>query len=692
MEEEREKGVEGEQEKEEFLGLKLKQRVRFVGKSRGGVCTPPPTWKFEPKFQQRQLEQQQQEEEEEKRSNLSNIISSNTHNNHNYNGNCGSSSSVTARQLGANLWEVLPHLNSLAKMSRHHKGSCSNAGAGGFQKNKGLQIHTVVEDPSDDFSDEQPISTGSFHRHIAASLLRHHRSVNRKGLEIQPVSPASYSSSMEVTPYNPAATPSSSLDFKGRMGDPNHSLKTSTELLKVLNRIWCLEEQHTSNVSLLKALKTELDNARTRMKDLLREKQKDRQVMDDLMKQVAELKHVKRNMEQDRVQSALQSVRQELEDERKLRKRSESLHRKMVRDISEMKSSFSMALNELERERRARILLEDLCDEFTMGIRDYEQELRSQKYRSEKEQVHRGHVDSLVLHISEAWLDERVQMKLAEEMRKDKGEKCMIVDKLRPEIETFLKARQTLDSREDVELHNKSSKSSVFRRQSLESFPLNEATSAPQNIDDEDDNDSIDSDSNCFELTKNIGGEYSNGTYRKNVNNTFEVRGFEEPEQKDTAQRDVGCQELSNNGRSLSSLQARFEKCMARMTLSNGHQDVNQEAITEEGLLERRSKRFGNRGGISNHILNNLLRNNSSSIEGERIHPESELADSHFLLADHASQVKNWDSKITSQDHEISESALIWPRSCKENTLKARLLEARLEGRNIQLKGSKGAQ
>ncbi|KNA14767.1 hypothetical protein SOVF_104650 [Spinacia oleracea] len=661
---------EREKEKEEFLGLKLKQRGRLVGKSSsagGGVCTPKPTWNFEPQFQHKQ--QQHQEEEEEQKSNLSNIIGKNN----NYNCGTGGSSSVTARQLGANLWEVLPHLNSIAKMSRHHSrgGSCL--------KNKGLQIHTVVEDSLDNASDEQPVSEGSFHRNIAASLLRHHRSVNKNGREIQPVSPASYSSSMEVTPYNPADTPSSSQDFKGRMGDPSYSLKTSTELLKVLNRIWCLEEQHTSNMSRSKALKAELENARTRIKDLLREKQKDRQVMDELMKQVSEHKHAKRNMEQDRLQSALQSVRQELEDERKLRKRSESLHRKMAREVSDMKSSFPIALNELERERRARTLLEDLCDEFAMGIRDYEQELRSQKYRSEKEQVHRGQVDSLVLHISEAWLDERVQMKLAEEMRRDMGEKCMIVDKLRPEIETFLKARQTLDSREeDVDLHNKSSKSSGFRRQSLESFPLNEATSAPQNIDDEDDDDddSIDSESNCFELTKNVGGEYSNEIYTKNVSNSFE-----ETEKKDSAKKNVECQDLSSNGRSLSSLQARFEKRMARMTFSTGHTyNNNQEAIT--------SKRFGNRGGNSKRIHDNLLRNNSSSIEGERVHPEPELEDGHFLLAGLASPVKNWEPNIFSEDPEISS---VWPRSCKENTLKARLLEARLEGRNIQSKGSKGA-
>ncbi|KAK9749467.1 hypothetical protein RND81_02G128000 [Saponaria officinalis] len=657
---------EREKDEEEFMGLKLKKPGILVGKTKG-VCTPPLIWNtFEHPFQQPQNFPAQ---------NSNFVLGSN-------------SSSVTARQLGANLWHIFPHLNSIAKMNRHHNNINNNKGIVGGQ---GFSQQAVEDDiPSDD----QPVSTGSFHRQIAASLIRHHRAVDRNCRALQPVSPASYSSSMEITPYNPAASSSSSLEYKGRMVDPNHTLKTSTELIKVLNRIWCLEEQHASNISVTKALKTELDNARTRIKELLREKQMDRQVIDGLMKQLSEHKLVRKNMEQDRLQSSLQSVRQELEDERKLRKRSESLHRKMAREISEMKPSFSKALNELERERRARMILEGLCDEFAMGVRDYEQELRSVKYRNDKEQVQREHVlDSLILHISEAWLDERVQMKLVEKNCKDEGEMNTVVDKLRPEIETFLKARRTADP-------TKSTKGSGLRRGSLESYHLNEATSAPRYADDEDDDESTDEESNCFELNKNLGGEYSNGmmTHTKNVDNP-EERGVDETLRRDAVKRNGESHDV-NNGRNVTGLQARFKKHMARNMVRNGKaqkdallESTNQDGLADEGLLESSSKRFGNRGK-SNHLLDNLLRNNSSSIEGERIHPVSDLPDdshAHFLLAGPASPVKKWEPKILSQDREISESSSRWSKGPRENTLKARLLEARLEGRNLQTKSSKGS-
>ncbi|GMH17284.1 hypothetical protein Nepgr_019125 [Nepenthes gracilis] len=603
---ERKDGKEEEEEKEGFMGLKLKRGI-LVGK-RGGPCTPPPTWTFG-----------------------SDQLSFAT----------APSSSVSARQLGATVWEIysMATMNTGGSRLRrrrhlHHRGG---------HKNKGLEIETLLEDPreSESPSEEQPGSTDSFHRQIAESLMQHHRSVNRSARALQPVSPASYSSSMEVTPYNPAIATPSSLELNGgRNGEPNYTLKTSTELLKILNRIWSLEEQHRSNISLVKALKTELDNSRARIKDLLKEKQADRQVIDDLMKQVSDDKLFKKNIEQDRMKTALQSAREEVEDERQLRQRSENLHRKLSRELSEMKSSFSKALNELKREKKARILLEDLCDEFAKCIRDYEQEFRCL---------------NLVLHISEAWLDERMQMKLTGK-QSDVAEKKTVAEKLGSEIETFLKARKNDD------LPKKDMKENSLRRHSLESFPLNEAASAPQNADDDDS--SINSDPGCFK--------------RNNVEGT----SLEYMSKKNVESREVG------KSQGMSSLQARFQQHVARanakthivgreLSKTEGKKQAETQKYgthdePEEGLKETKSKRFAN--------------------SSEEIHPETHPANStrgFFLSVGLASPVKKWESKISAE--ETSESCLKGPRGSKEHTLKAKLLEARLEGRHSNLRASKGS-
>ncbi|XWS32094.1 hypothetical protein CRYUN_Cryun23aG0131300 [Craigia yunnanensis] len=497
--------------------------------------------------------------------------------------------------------------------------------------------------------------------------MQHHRSVERNGHALQPVSPASCGSSLEVEPYNPAITPSSSLDFKGRVGGSGYSLKTSTELLKVLNRIWALEEQHVSNMSLVKALKTELDHSRAQIKELLQEKQTERQEIDDLMKQVTEDKLVRKNKEQDRVKAAIQPVREELEDERNLRKRSESLHRKLARELSEVKSSFPNALKELERERKARILLENLCDEFARGIREYKQEVRFLKHKHEIDQVDGENSERLILHISEAWLDERMQMKLAEGQT-DPAEKNTIVDKLSVDIETFLEAKRSTGLRKS-ELKEKCS-----RQHSLESFPLNEAVSAPQGAADEED--SSDSDSRCYELNKTANRVQSKGSCKLHGDNAL-LSHPEELRNPISTRKNVMSRDAIK-GSKLHSLQGQFDEQMA----------------TEEHIHDQKVKRNGNRGLSSSHVLDSLIRNHSLSSEGDKVHPESSLREDscvQSVFKGRTSPVRQWVSKLNSPDFEKSNSSLKLPQGFKENTLKAKLLEARLQGQQSRAKASKGS-
>ncbi|XVF33233.1 hypothetical protein REPUB_Repub17cG0151000 [Reevesia pubescens] len=493
--------------------------------------------------------------------------------------------------------------------------------------------------------------------------MQHHRSVEKNGHALQPVSPASCGSSLEVAPYNPAITPSSYLDFKGRIGGSGYSLKTSTELLKVLNRIWALEEQHVSNMSLVKALKMELDHSRGQIKELLQEKQTERQEMDNFMKQVTEDKLVRKNKEQDRIKAAIQPVRDEVEDERKLRKRSESMHRKLAREISEVRSSFANALKELERERKARILLENLCDEFARGIREYEQELRFLKHKHEIDQVDGDNPERLILHISEAWLDERMQMKLAEGQT-DPAEKNTIVDKLSVDIETFLEAKRSTGSRKSVLKDNFSC------RHSLESFPLNEAVSAPKGAADEED--SSDSDSRCYELNKTAKRVQSKGSYKFHGDNAL-VSHPEELGNSILRRKKVGSGDAMK-GSKLHSLRGQFDEQMA----------------TGECIHDKKVKRNGTRGLSTSHVLDSLIKNHSLSSEGDKVHPESSLrADPCVQSAfkGRASPVRQWVSRLTSPDFEKSDSSLKLPQDFKENTLKAKLLE----GQQSRAKASKGS-
>ena len=503
---------------------------------------------------------------------------------------------------------------------------------------------------------------------------------------------------LQVAPYNPAVTPTSSLDFKGRIGESHYNLKTSTELLKVLNRIWSLEEQHASNMSLIKAFKMELDQSRHKIKELLRDRQAGRHEMDDLLKQIAEDKLVRKSKEQERIHAAVQSVRDELEDERKLRKRSESLHRKLARELSEVKSSLSVAVKELERERKSRTLLEDLCDEFARGIKDYEQEVHALKQKYDKDGARRADQDRLILHISESWLDERMQMQL-EEAQHGFVEKNSIVDKFGLEIETFLQAKR-LDN-------SKSMDNQLLRdrRKSLESVPLNEALSAPQDMGDEED--SLGSDSHCFELNKpsnndlkSHGDEAADGHIDEAVKSNEMKRSF------------ISHQRVKS--RTPSSFQVKFEEQMAWAMSCNGNKksqvvDTEQDKTTEAKLVDvsisqksehheaTEDSSYQNRnihdeihGMSSNYMVDNLISQFSLS-DGGNLNPDSnygEASCSNSGWRNQPSPVRQWMPKLASPDLDVSESSKL-PPVLKENTLKAKLLEARSKGPRSRLKGFK---
>ncbi|KAG6606056.1 hypothetical protein SDJN03_03373, partial [Cucurbita argyrosperma subsp. sororia] len=644
-------------EKEENLGKKLRRGV-LIGK-RCGPCTPVPSWRIWAPPQETIINQ--------------------TDPFHSSSASASASASISARKLAAALWEF-HHYLPLPKMHRASKNGVSNGAADSrlirrrhfhhHHKDKALELSNFLGDPCPS-SPEQPASASSLRRHVAASLLQHHQSIERNNQALQPISP-SYGSSMEVAPYNPAITPSSS-DFKGRIGESHYSLKTSTELLKVLNRIWSLEEQHASNIALIKALKTELSHTHIKMKELLRQRQADRHEMDDLIKEISEDKLVRKNKEEDRIKAAILSMRDELENERKLKKRSESLQRKFARELSETKSSLVNALNEIEGERKSRMLLEDLCDEFAKGIKRYENMVHALKQKSDRNSTGRVDRDGLILHISEAWLDERMQM--LQEQNGAYVEKS-VVEKLQVEIESFLDAKRNdaNDSKKDQLLKE--------HRSSLESVPLNEATSAPQARDDED---SQDSDSHCFELIK---PNNSNTMTHKNENTEDHI---DEVEKSNDTQRKLGSHERSKS-HTPSSLQVRFEEQMAWAMSCIGNK--KDEGISAEVNKPSQTENCQDsiHGSNSNHILDSVIRN--QLLHGDNVHPEEahgEASSSNTGWRNQASPVRQWTTTAapeintnTVQSSTSTSSKL--PPGLKENTLHAKLLEARTKGSRSRLK------
>ncbi|XP_074568570.1 uncharacterized protein At5g41620-like [Curcuma longa] len=651
--------------KEESLRVKLR-RGAAAGK-KGGLSTPVPTWKLgAPGCTEG-------EPGEPKRS------------------------SVSARKLAANLWEI-QDLVPYAAMSRR--------GDKGRRHREGKAL--------DDGLDDQPESASSLRRYVAASLVKNYKLNERKIRAVEPVSPASYSSSIENASISQAIAPCSLLDLKEKHGDTGYGLRTSKEFLKLLNCIWSLEEQHDSNISLIKALKVELEHAQGRIQEFMQEQHVYRREMDDLMKQVAEDKLIRKNKEQQKVKVAVQTVRDELEDERHLRRRSESLHRKLGKELSEVNAVYMKALKDLDRERKTSYLLENLCDEFAKGITDYEREVRELRQTSPRDCSHK--VDRLVLHISEAWLDERVQMNIVE-AQGDLAEKITVTDRLRNEIESFLQARKASALQSDNLYQNKDKKHSSILRQSLESVLLNGATSAPHDADDEDD--SVTSDTLCFELnvsTHKHGGHDHLKQVNQNAIEKLQSQGTSALLGEKLAPSD--CNE------NLSELHIQYNQIMDKEKLSGNNMKLfdrsqrvhfptdddhaNTKFDPDDKSISRQSGRCHSQEhqqdtnqklspmNGSKHQACNSVKNFTEISECDSVDRATCHEDSHLLWKSQIASIEE-DSdlgnahQINSQWKQqqtpyLAESSSKLAPGVKESTLKARLLEARLEGKHSRLK------
>ncbi|XWS52813.1 hypothetical protein CRYUN_Cryun11dG0104300 [Craigia yunnanensis] len=314
--------------------------------------------------------------------------------------------SVSARNLAATLWEINTIPSPQAKEDLEKKDRRRKAP--GVTK----MAHTLPPNLSD--PSYSPIS-----EKMDRARIKSHR---RRASVV--------SQKLQVTDYKLG-----SLDSVGNgsvMEDVSNGLATSKELLKVLNRICGLEEQHSSSMSLVSALGVELDRARVQV----REQQSNRNEIECLMRHFAEEKAAWKRKERERIRDAIACIAEELEVEKKLRRQTERLNKKLGKELADTKASLSKATKELESEKRAKEILEQVCDELARGIGEDRCTVEELKRKSAKvrEEVEK---EREMLQFAGVLGEERVQMKLSE-AKYHFEEKNAIVKKLRNELETYL--------------------------------------------------------------------------------------------------------------------------------------------------------------------------------------------------------------------------------------------------------------
>ncbi|XWS66616.1 hypothetical protein CRYUN_Cryun05aG0215400 [Craigia yunnanensis] len=349
---------------------------------------------------------------------------------------------VSARKLAATLWEIneipSPRIKEGNEERRRRKKEGRERAAARSVHSGSLPPH--LSDPSHSPVSERMDRPGTGSRQRRASSVSHKLRLTDHNVGV--LDSISTTSLMEIETRSHAQTPTGStvgiktVGIKTRLKDVSNALTTSKELLKIINRMWGHEDRPSSSMALISALHAELERARLQVNQLNQEQHLAQHDINYLMKCFAEEKAAWKNKEQKVVEAAIESIAGELEVERKLRKRFEILNKKLGKELAETKTSLLKSVRELESEKRARVVTEQVCDELARDIGEDKAEKEELKRESAKvrEEVEK---EREMMKLADVLREQRVQMKLSE-AKYHLEEKDAAVDKLRNQLETFL--------------------------------------------------------------------------------------------------------------------------------------------------------------------------------------------------------------------------------------------------------------
>uniref|UniRef100_A0ACD5V8U1 Uncharacterized protein n=1 Tax=Avena sativa TaxID=4498 RepID=A0ACD5V8U1_AVESA len=215
--------------------------------------------------------------------------------------------------------------------------------------------------------------------------------------------------------------------------DMYHSLTAAKELAGVLGNLWGPGVLNPSTTSLLSALRSELEIARTHTWQLAKEQSRHRGDEVALLKKrlVAEARAWK-SKQREKVAATVRVVAGELEGEKRSRRRAERVNAKLGKALAETGSSLEAAERELEMERRSRERLEKMCNELVRGGASSSSSRAHEELDKERE----------MLRLADELREERVQMKLLEaRLQLQFEEKNAVVEQLRGELESFRESK-----------------------------------------------------------------------------------------------------------------------------------------------------------------------------------------------------------------------------------------------------------
>ncbi|KAG6534986.1 uncharacterized protein LOC121991959 [Zingiber officinale] len=316
---------------------------------------------------------------------------------------------VSARKLVAGIWRLRP-IDS----------ACGGGGEGwrarvGLESGSGCQQVQLLYNP---------LSTGIH---------------TNKSKKLEFASPVSVLSPKHSEIHKCSGFPSSALE-KATKWDPGSSM-TSEEVYRFYSHLKLLEDQEVNTVSVISSLRTELEKAHVRVSELETERKSSKKKLDQFLKRLAEEKASWRSREHEKVRTIIEAMKADLDRERKKQQKIDIVNSKLVNELAEVRLTAKKLLQDYEKERKARELVEEVCDELTKEIGEDKAEIEALKIEAMKIREE-AEVEKRMLQMAEVWREERVQMKLID-AKLTLQEKYSQMMELKADLDAFLAAKKS---------------------------------------------------------------------------------------------------------------------------------------------------------------------------------------------------------------------------------------------------------
>ncbi|MBA0803907.1 hypothetical protein Gohar_014069 [Gossypium harknessii] len=254
-------------------------------------------------------------------------------------------------------------------------------------------------------------------------------------------------------------------------------LKPTDEVRQTYSRMKHIDQRVTA-VSTVSALEAELEQARARIDELETECRSSKKKLEHLLRKVSEERAEWRSREHEKIRAFVDDVKANLNQEKKNRQRLEIVNSKLVNELAAAKLSAKQYMQNHEKERKSRELIEEVCDELTKEIEEDKAEVEalrrySMKLRKEVDEERK------MLQMVEVWREERVQMKLID-AKVALEKRYSQMNKLVADLENFLRSRTgTRDANDMREAESLRQGAASVNVQEIKEF-----TYEPQNPDD----------------------------------------------------------------------------------------------------------------------------------------------------------------------------------------------------------------